>query len=118
MSDPYKGMTTPEALRYLAKRYLKKPECIQLVEKAALEIEAGRKLSEEARKLITPKGNFEITESELSALGDTCNVSESQYWMVKMHAYDPGRFDEFAGTIADLPFMEAFRKVQWGDREN
>lgn len=118
MSNPYEGMTTPEALRHLAKRYLRKPECIQLVEKAALEIEAARKLVDEVHKLITPKGNFEITEEELYALGDTCNVSEHQYIMVKMHGYDPTRFDEYAEPIGDLPFIEALRKVQSEDWED
>jgi len=40
MSDPYKDMPRPDALRYLGKRYLRKPECIDLVNGAADELEA------------------------------------------------------------------------------
>jgi hypothetical protein len=37
--NPYEDMTTPDALRYLAKRYLKKKECIDLVLRAADELD-------------------------------------------------------------------------------
>ena len=116
-TNPYEEMTTPEALRWLARRYLRKPECIALVEKAALEIEAARELVNQVNQLITPKGNFEITEHELHLQGDTCNVSEHQYIMVKMHSYNPQRFDQYADPVGDLPFTEAFRKVQFGGQD-
>jgi len=37
--NPYENMTTSEALRHLAKRYLKKKECIDLVLRAANELD-------------------------------------------------------------------------------
>lgn len=35
MSDPYEGMSNAESLRHLAKRYLRKPECIEMVNRCA-----------------------------------------------------------------------------------
>lgn len=47
----YAGMTQAEALRYLAKRYLRKPECVALCNDVANNLPALLKVAEAAKDL-------------------------------------------------------------------
>jgi hypothetical protein len=48
----YAGMTQAEALRYLAKRYLRKPECVALCNEVANNLPALLKVAEAAQDLL------------------------------------------------------------------
>lgn len=60
----YAGMTQAEALRYLAKRYLRKPECVALCNDVANNLPALLKVAEAAQTMLDAidKGSVDSEE--------------------------------------------------------
>ena len=68
----YAGMTQAEALRYLAKRYLRKPECVALCNEVANNLPKLLKVVEAAQALVSgysvDRGFPAITQGEFQNL--------------------------------------------------
>ena len=60
----YAGMTQAEALRYLAKRYLRKPECVALCNEVANNLPKLLKVAEAADYLHRVRASLEDAQSD------------------------------------------------------